>query len=122
MEKLRINVIAKIPGTLLFVKEAGKKKNDEEENLMTLGPKLMTEAQPLWLNNRADISDTRGGRESVRARRKREREKHGHPTKTPSVQKCPYLFGDVEGCVHHTSQLYIKICLLLLKRCIISNK
>ena len=57
MEKLRINVIEKILGTLLSVKEVGKKKNNEEEDLMTFGPKLMTEAQPLWLNNRADTRE-----------------------------------------------------------------
>ena len=57
MEKLRINVIEKILGTLLSVKEVGKKKNNEEEDLMTFGPKLMTEVQPLWLNNRADTRE-----------------------------------------------------------------
>ena len=43
----------------------------------------------------------------MRARRKKEREKHGHPTETPSVQKCLNLPDDVGGCAQSTIQLYI---------------
>ena len=43
--RIRKRSIAKILGTLLSVKEAGKKKNGED--LMIFGPKLMTEVQPL---------------------------------------------------------------------------